>query len=923
MCYRIKCATLGELGFRAGAWLVACLLGLFATDSHAAAPVNDNFGNSKLLTGGSGVVFGENTLATSEGAEPEHAASPASKSLWYVWHCSSGGTLSLSLTDATLGFAMAVYTGQSIESLAPVAAVRNTSLSLSLVPGTVYRIAVDGLEGGAGTFSLRWKQTLLLGKGPDLTVPIDLIQLKVVEQSFPASDCEVTEHCIAQGKRRLLRFDMHTVNLGTEDLVFGPPGNSPMFQYAPCHNHYHFEALAAYRVLTLSNEVVRVGNKFGFCLEDVLNSHGPAGAAKIYSCDFQGIQAGWSDIYNADLPCQYVDLTGLPVGDYQLEIELDPLHQIPESDEENNRVRVPFYLPAVCTGPPANDAFLSAQPIQGSIATVLGDTSCATRQNGEPTHSPDDGGIATKSIWFSWIAPDNRPADISTEGSSFDTVLAVYEGEVNPKRLANNNDISLLNRQSRVGFTPVAGRKYFIAVDGSEQSEGVQSGLVVLSVNPSGNDFLETCLPISGTAGSVLGSILRATIDEGEPVHAGQGSDASVWFCWTAPHTGFFTFDTVGSSFDTLLALYSGESLEVLTPVASDDELGGVGTSRLAFEATSGSQYRVAVARRKTDAPVSSGVFRLSWRDGSPQAPVIVTQPRSVTTFAGSNAVLSVSARGSLPLTYQWFQGVSALVDSQTLQGATSPTLQFTPLQESDRGVYKVRVSNPVTQVESDSVNVVVATPNRVVFIEPMNVTSGSAVGVGVSIAARGGENALQFSVSYDATLMQVLGVDLAQELPVGSAIQVDASQGVLGWIGVRVQLPAGLGLIDGNRHLVVISFQLANGLLPEQRLSLCFDDQPFSREARGGDGGLLTSLYACGNLFVSEQNVLSGRFNDQGLFELTLQGVAGATYEFQYSEDLQTWTLLANEINPSGMLVVTDNAHHNLGRCFYRAIRR
>lgn len=913
----LRRAVFLSLGLGLGAFL------LLGQPAQAAAPINDNFGNSKLLTGGSGLIAGDTTLASQEGGEPDHAGNPASKSLWYVWHCSSGGTLTLSVVDNTFSFALAVYTGQTLDTLTPVASTRNTSLSISLIPGTVYRIAMDGLDASSGTFALRWKQTLLPGKGPDLTVPLDMIQLKVVDQSFPFSDCEVSEHCVVQGKRRLLRFDMHTVNIGTEDLVFGPPGNSPMFQYAPCHNHYHFEALAAYRVLTLSNEIVRIGNKFGFCLEDVLNSHAPAGAPKVYNCDYQGIQSGWSDIYNADLPCQYVDLTGLPVGDYQLEIELDPLNQIPESNEENNRIRVPFYLPPACSGPPANDAMLSAQVIQGKIATVLGDTSCATRQSGEPSHSPDDGGIATKSIWYSWVAPDDSPVDISTEGSAFDTVLAVYEGDGSLRRVANNNDIALLNRQSRVGFMPVSGRRYLIAVDGSEQSEGVQSGLVVLSINPSGNDLLETCQVIQGASGSVLGSILHATVDDGEPLHAGETADASVWFCWTAPSSSTYAFDTVGSTFDTLLAVYVGDALNSLTPIASDNDLGGKGSSRLSFQATAGTTYRIAVARRKSDDPGTSGVLQLNWNSGAPKAPVIVSQPRSVATFAGSNAVLTVSASGSLPLSYQWFQGLTALADTATLQGAQAPTLQLKQLKESDRGVYKVRVSNPVSQVDSVAVNLVVATPNRVVFVEPMSVTSGSSVAVGVSVAARGGENAFQFSISYDASLMHGLGVELAQELPMGAVLQVDSTQSAFGWLGVRVQLPAGAVLPNGNQHLAVLAFQLASGLVPEQRLFLCFDDQPLAREVRGADGALLSTLYACGNLFVAEQNLLSGRFNDQGLFELTLQGVAGATYEFQYSTDLRNWSVLSTEFNPAGVLIVTDGAQHPNGRCFYRTIRK
>ncbi|MBI1839972.1 MAG: immunoglobulin domain-containing protein [Verrucomicrobia bacterium] len=900
------------------------------TSAVAAPPPNDNFASARLLTGGSGSVAGTNEEATREADELDHAGNPGGKSVWYVWHCSSGGTLSVALVNAGFGYALAVYTGKSMDSLTPITSSQSSSLSLSLTPGTVYRIAVDGLDGASGSFDLRWKQTLLPGRGPDLTVPRELIQLKIAEQNFPASDCEVSEHCVAQGKRRLLRFDMHTVNIGTEDLVFGPPGDSPLFQFAPCHNHYHFEALAAYRVLTISNELVRVGNKFGFCLEDVLNTSGIPGAPKTYSCDYQGIQAGWSDIYNADLPCQYVDLTGLPPGDYQLEIELDPLKQIPESNEENNLIRVPFYLPPTCSGPPSNDAFLDAQPLVGRVVTALGDTTCATRQSGEPSHAPDDGGLPSRSIWFSWVAPDALPVVMSTEGSAFDTVLAVYEGStVDPhgnNRVANNNDIAKFVKQSRVSFVPVAGRRYSIAVDGSEQSDGVQGGLVVININPSGNDAFGSCEPLSGGSGTALGSILNATIEDAEPAFIASASDASVWYCWTAPSTDTYSFDTVGSAFNTLLAVYTGASLDALSVVASDDDSGGVGTSRVTFQASAGTEYRVAVAAKKGLAdPITTAVYQLSWRGSSPSiAPVIVTQPGSVTTFVGGEATFSVGVKGSVPLSYRWFHGSDPMSDGPNATGSETATLHLTQLLESDRGVYRVHVSNPVSSVDSVSVNLVAATPNRVVFVEPMTVVSGSMPVVGVSMAARGGENSLRFSLSYDPALLMDPLVQLASDLPMGSQLEVDATQSAFGWLGLRIQLPPGASPPLNNIRLAWAQFQLAGGLMPDQRLSICFEDEPVAREVRAEDGSLLPALYACGNLIVSEHSVLSGRFRDDGVFELTLQGTPDAPYEFQFSTDLVSWSILDTQSNtPSGALVIVDDLNHQLSQCFYRAVRK
>ena len=53
--------------------------------------------------------------------------------------------------------------------------------------------------------------------------------------------------------------------------------------------------------------------------------------------------------------------------------------------------------------------------------------------------------------------------------------------------------------------------------------------------------------------------------------------------------------DTIGSNFDTVLAVYTGASVNALTAVASDDQSGGGGSSALTFNATVGTVYRFAV----------------------------------------------------------------------------------------------------------------------------------------------------------------------------------------------------------------------------------------------------------------------------------------------------------------------------------------
>ena len=92
------------------------------------------------------------------------------------------------------------------------------------------------------------------------------------------------------------------------------------------------------------------------------------------------------------------------------------------------------------------------------------------------------------------------------------------------------------------------------------------------------------------------GTTIAASKETGEPDHAANAGGKSVWFRWTAPgdgsvpHLALATF----ASFDTLLAVYTGASVDTLTEVASNDD-GASGGSTVSFATTPGTTYHIAV----------------------------------------------------------------------------------------------------------------------------------------------------------------------------------------------------------------------------------------------------------------------------------------------------------------------------------------
>jgi hypothetical protein len=123
-------------------------------------------------------------------------------------------------------------------------------------------------------------------------------------------------------------------------------------------------------------------------------------------------------------------------------------------------------------------------------------------------------------------------------------------------------------------------------------SRFLESGLVVAPEN----DHFADATPLTGVSDSVGGTTVGASTEPGEPAHAGQSGGSSVWYRWDAPATGSVRIRTAGSSFDTLLAVYTGGAVDALTPVAANDDVGGgVPTSEATFGAEAGTTYRVAV----------------------------------------------------------------------------------------------------------------------------------------------------------------------------------------------------------------------------------------------------------------------------------------------------------------------------------------
>ncbi len=136
------------------------------------------------------------------------------------------------------------------------------------------------------------------------------------------------KECVPQnGWRRVLEFPSNHINIGPTDYEvgylpyteavsdsFNPLTYHNLYYWDNCHKHPHFSAYATLG-FKVGETTIAGGGKAGFCIEDTMravNHRNVSFTSDHWTCTQQGISTGWSDNYNAGIPCQWVDITNVP-----------------------------------------------------------------------------------------------------------------------------------------------------------------------------------------------------------------------------------------------------------------------------------------------------------------------------------------------------------------------------------------------------------------------------------------------------------------------------------------------------------------------------------------------------------------------------------------------------------------------------------
>ncbi len=217
-------------------------------------------------------------------------------------------------------------------------------------------------------------------------------------------------------------------------------------------------------------------------------------------------------------------------------------------------------------------------------------------------------GYYTGSVWqtSTWSTAPSLNTPYHLVGTYNGTALTLY---VNGSQVATSNPATARPGSGTIDNTGYIGRRWDLTQyhngliwDVALYSGALSSGRVTAHYNALANVFADNFANAGdlGVGGNITGVNTTGWTTEGsEP---GSMSHTG-WATFTPTSTRQYRVSTVGSNFDTLLAIYTGTALNNLVLVASDDNSGGSNTSLIEATLTSGTTYYVQVGAQ----PAGSG----------------------------------------------------------------------------------------------------------------------------------------------------------------------------------------------------------------------------------------------------------------------------------------------------------------------------
>ncbi len=243
----------------------------------------------------------------------------------------------------------------------------------------------------------------------------------------------------------------------------------------------------------------------------------------------------------------------------------------------------------------------AAQPTNDDLADAVDITSLPysdSATNIDATIEDDEAGVGHASVWWSFTPSDDGTLVVDTYGSNINTTLSIWTGAGHPLEEQAYNRNAGNTVQSELGAVVAAGTTYYVRVAGTTSS---QQGDITLNVSvepPLPNDRLADAIEITSLPFTGSGFNYGAGPEDDEAAFscAAVGDEEnSVWWKYTSTEDGILTVDTYGSSFNTTLSIWTGDTHPLTEEVCAGQGSSLDETTVHAAVAT-GEEYYIRVA---------------------------------------------------------------------------------------------------------------------------------------------------------------------------------------------------------------------------------------------------------------------------------------------------------------------------------------
>jgi len=423
---------------------------------------------------------------------------------------------------------------------------------------------------------------------------------------------------------------------------------------------------------------------------------------------------------------------------------------------------------------------------------------------------------------------------------------------------------------------------------------GPPDTIVIRFINPT-NDNFRDAIELTGLAGVVTAVNERSTREPGEPLHAGNEGGHSIWYQLRAPVNGTLFLTTTNSDFDTLLAVYTGDSLTNLTLVASnDDAFPESDFSQLTTPVTSNQLYYIVVDGYGG----SYGKVRLQFIFTTVERyfSLTIDPPLGGTISPPSglylaNTTLYLTAAPTRDFEFTGWSGavnstanpVALLMNQNYSVGASFRLKSYTDGFESGGLTALAWMAGPNVpwRVESDSVSAgrfaarsgPIADNQQSSLILMTNLLSGAG-SFDYRVSSETGWDALEFYLN---------------------GVRLGRWSGDIGWNTFQFRVQPGLNSLEWR----------------------------YSKDANFGAG--LDAAFIDNVYLPLPDSAIAARLTilplPNGQNRIQVQGLSDRQYVIQVSSDLANWTSVATNVADSGTIQWTDPQPSNQPRRFYRAL--